>query len=223
MAFENQLLFSGILILIAAVLDFLDGFMAKMLDAISEVGKQLDSLADIISFGMAPASLVYKLLEFVLRQSEGISGITGTSIGFRIILLSPVLLVLCTAIRLANFNVQKGINGFMGLATPASAIFFAGITLTVLMHPESSLTSFLLQVIPLTVCILIVSLLMIVPLPMFSLKFTGFRWNGNGIRYIFLSVSGILLIILQEIALPLIIVIYMFMSILQNLLSPFSK
>ena len=121
MAFENQLLFAGILVLIAAVLDFLDGFLAKLLDAAGEVGKQLDSLADIISFGMAPAVMVYKLLEFVFRQSEGISGITDASLGIRFLLLSPVMLLLCAAIRLASFNVQGDVKGFLGLATPASA------------------------------------------------------------------------------------------------------
>jgi len=219
MAFENQLLFAGILVLISAVLDFLDGFLAKLLDAVSEMGKQLDSLADIISFGMAPAVLVYKLLEFIFRQSEGISGITEASLPIRFLLLSPLMLLLCAAIRLAVFNVSENSKGFTGLATPASAIFFAGIAITVLRHPDSDFTFFFMRTIPMVSCLIIISLLMIIPLPMFSLKFSDFKWKGNGIRYVFLTVSGILLIILHEIALPVIICVYLLLSIIQKLTS----
>ena len=82
MAFENQLLFASWLILLAALFDFLDGFAAKLLRAVSDLGKQLDSLADIISFGMAPAAIVYKLMEYALRNGYTITAMTETSLGF---------------------------------------------------------------------------------------------------------------------------------------------
>lgn len=217
MAFENQLLFAAWLILIASALDFLDGFMARLLNAYSEMGKQLDSLADIVSFGMAPAVVAFKLLEFVFRQAEGISGFSDASFVIRLLLLSPAMLLLCAAIRLASFNMDTDRKGFSGLATPAAAIFFAGITLFVLRHPAAILTAFIMQEIPLLASILIISLLMIIPMPMFSLKFSGFSWQENRIRYIFLAVSGILLIILQEIALPVIIMVYLLASLVNNL------
>ena len=218
MAFENQLQFAACLILIAALLDFLDGFLARILNAQSEMGKQLDSFADLISFGMAPSVLVYKLLEFLMRQSEEISSFTDAPLGIRILLLAPLMLILCAAIRLASFNLQVNVKDFMGLATPASGIFFAGVTLSVLGHPSSSVTSFIMQTVPLISFIVIISLLMILPFPMFSLKFSGLGWKGNGIRYIFLIVSGILLIILHEIALPVIIIVYLLVSVIQNLI-----
>ena len=217
MTFENHLMFASWLILLAALFDFLDGFTAKLLGAVSEFGKQLDSLADIISFGMAPASIVYKLMEYALRNELPFAGISGASLVERIYLYSPMLLVLFAAIRLAAYNIQDDSSGFQGLATPAAAIFFAGLGMVVLSHPESGFAAFLLRPNYLLMTILIISILMILRIPMFSLKFPGFRWKGNEIRYLFIAVSLILLIILQEIALPVIILVYLLLSFISLL------
>jgi CDP-diacylglycerol--serine O-phosphatidyltransferase len=206
MAFENHLLLASWLILLAALFDFLDGFAAKLLGVVSGFGKQLDSLADMISFGMAPASILYMLLKF--------TGISADNLIEALLLYSPGLLVLFAAIRLAAFNLQEETSGFMGLATPAAAIFFAGLSMVVIYHPESSFTTFLLRPVCLLPIILIISILMILKIPMFSLKFRGPGWKGNEIRYLFLVVSLILLIILQEIAWPVIILVYLLLSIM---------
>ncbi len=215
MAFENKLLFASWLILMAALFDFLDGFAAKLLRAVSEFGKQLDSLADIISFGMAPASIVYKLMEYALKNEFPFAGISDAGLIERIYMYSPMFLVLFAAIRLAAYNIQDNSTGFQGLATPATAIFFAGLSMVVISHPDSGFTSFLLHPDSLLVIILIISILMILPIPMFSLKFPGFGWKGNEIRYLFVVVSIFLLIILQEIALPVIILVYLLLSIIK--------
>jgi len=217
MAFENQLLFASWLILIAALFDFLDGFAAKMLRAVSELGKQLDSLADIISFGMAPAAILYKLMEYALRNELPPSSLSGANFVERLYLLSPMLLVLFAAIRLAAFNIQENKEGFRGLATPAAAIFFAGLSMVVISHPQAGFTTFLLRPNSLLVIILIISIMMIIRIPMFSLKFTGFGWKGNEIRYIFIAISLILLIILQEVALPVVILAYLLLSFISLL------
>jgi CDP-diacylglycerol--serine O-phosphatidyltransferase len=188
-----------------------------MLGAMSELGKQLDSLADIISFGMAPASIVYNLMQYALRNELPLSGISGANFVERIYLYSPMLLVLFAAIRLAAYNIQNDSEGFKGLATPAAAIFFAGLSMVVISHPESGFTTFLLQPNSLLVIILLISIMMILRIPMFSLKFPGFGWKGNEIRYIFIAISLILLIILQEIALPVIILVYLLLSIISLL------
>jgi CDP-diacylglycerol--serine O-phosphatidyltransferase len=214
LAFENHLLFASWLILLSALFDFLDGFAAKLLGAVSEFGKQLDSLADIISFGMAPGAIVYKLMEYALRNESLFSGLSGANLLERTYLFSPMLIVLFAAIRLAAFNVRKDSSGFVGLATPAAAIFFAGLCLIFISHPQSGFTSFLLQPNALMAIILIISILMILRIPMFSLKFSGFGWKGNEIRYLFIAVSLILLIILQVIALPVIILVYLLLSFL---------
>ena len=217
MAFENRLLFASWLILAAALFDFLDGFAAKLLGAISELGKQLDSLADIISFGMAPAAILYNLMVYALRHDNSLSGLNPAGFLEGLYLYSTLLLVLCAAIRLAAFNIQEQTEGFLGLATPAAAIFIAGLTMVVMAHPQSGFTTFLLQPGTLLVIILLTSILMILKFPMFSLKFTGFGWKGNEIRYLFIAVSLILLIILQEVALPVIILEYLLLSIVSLL------
>jgi CDP-diacylglycerol--serine O-phosphatidyltransferase len=217
MALENQLLFASWLILLAGLFDFLDGFAAKMLGAISEFGKQLDSLADIVSFGMAPAAIVYKLMEYALMNKLPLSGLTDANFLERIYLYSPMLLVLFAAIRLAAFNIQDNQEGFTGLATPAAAIFFAGLCMVVISHPQSGFTNFLLKPNHLIMIILMISILMILRIPMFSLKFPGFGWKGNEIRYLFIAVFLILLIILQEIALPVIILVYLLLSFISLL------
>jgi CDP-diacylglycerol--serine O-phosphatidyltransferase len=206
MALENQLLLASWLVLLAALFDFLDGFAAKLLGAVSGFGKQLDSLADIISFGMAPAAMVYMLMKLT---GVGAAHPTGG-----VLLYSPILLVVFAAIRLAAFNLRAESSVFRGLATPAAAIFFAGLTIIVVTRPESTFTSFLLRPGSLLTTILIFSTLMILNIPMFSLKFNGSAWKGNEIRYLFLAVSLILLIILQEIAWPVIILVYLLLSIM---------
>jgi len=217
MALENQLLLASWLILLAGLFDFLDGFTAKMLGAISEFGKQLDSLADIISFGMAPAAIVYKLMEYALSSESPIRSLSSANFLERIYLFSTVFLVLFAAIRLASFNIRENPEGFRGLATPAAAIFSAGLCMVVLSHPQSGFTAFLLKPNHLLVTILMISFLMILRIPMFSLKFSGFGWKGNEIRYLFIAISLILLIILQEIALPVIILVYLLLSFISLL------
>lgn len=214
MSFENRLIFASWLILAAALFDFLDGFAAKLLGAVSELGKQLDSLADIISFGMAPAAILYHLMTYAIRHEPSLSGLNGAGFLEGLYLYSAMLLVLCAAIRLAAFNIQEETAGFLGLATPAAAIFIVGLTMVVMVHPQSHFTTFLLQPDTLLLIILVTSILMILRIPMFSMKFAGFGWKGNEIRYLFIAVSLILLIILQEVALPVIILVYLLLSIL---------
>ena len=218
LAFENRLIIASWLILLAAGFDFLDGFAAKMLGAVSDLGKQLDSLADIISFGMAPAVIVFRLMEYALRNEFAYVGLEGASLLERFYQFSPMLLVLFAAIRLAAFNIRKDTAGFMGLATPGAAILVAGLAMVVMARPESAFVVFLLRPFVLLVMVLIISFLMILKVPMFSLKFQGFGWKGNEIRYFFIAVSLILLIILQEIAWPVIILAYLGLSFVSLIL-----
>ena len=218
MALENQLVFASWLILIASLLDFLDGFLARILNASSEIGKQLDSFADLVSFGMAPAAIGYKLMEFSIRGDIFQGGIQDTSLPERLLLLSPILLVLFAAMRLAEFNTGDESPGFRGLATPAGAIFVAGGNMSLIRILHSPVADFILQPVVLLGIIVIICLLMISRIPMFALKFRDFRWTGNQIRYVFLAVSCILLIILQEIALPVIIMVYLLLSIALSLI-----
>ncbi len=217
MALENQVLFASWLILLASVLDFLDGFLARILNATSALGKQLDSFADLVSFGIAPSALVYKLMEYSIRGDIFYGGIQDTSLPERLLLFSPILLVLFAALRLAEFNMSESSPGFRGMPTPAPAIYFAGGSIILVHYMGTEIGGFFLQPVVLLFNVIVFSLLMISNIPMFSLKFQNFQWTGNQIRYIFLAVSGILLIILHEIALPVIILLYLLLSITLSL------
>lgn len=217
MALENQVLFASWLILLASVLDFMDGFLARLLKAASPLGKQLDSFADLISFGIAPSAIVYKLMEYSIRGDIFYGGIQDTSLPERLLLFSPILLVLFAALRLAEFNMSESSPGFRGMATPAPAIYFAGGSIYLVHNIGTEFAGFILQPVVILTNVILFSLLMISSIPMFSLKFEDFRWTGNQIRYLFLAVSGILLIILQEIALPVIILLYLLLSITLSL------
>jgi CDP-diacylglycerol--serine O-phosphatidyltransferase len=218
MAMENQVVFASWLILLSALLDFLDGFLARMLKAGSPLGRQLDSFADLVSFGLAPASIVYKLMEYSILGDIFQGGIQDTSLTERLLLFSPILLVLFSAMRLAEFNLREEDGEFTGLATPASALYFAGMNLYLVGHLGGAAANFILQPSVLLMNILVISFLMISRIPMFSLKFHDFGWKGNQIRYVFLACSGILLILLQEVALPAIILLYLIVSIIAWLL-----
>ena len=218
MALENQVLIASWLILLAGVLDFLDGFLARILNAASPLGKQLDSFADLVSFGMAPTAIAYKLMEYSIRGDIFYGGIQNTSLPERLLLFSPILLVLFAAMRLAEFNLRENSTEFIGLAVPAAAIWFAGGNLFLVHNMGTPASDFILQPLVLLVNIVIISLLMIARIQMFSLKFHGFGWRSNQIRYIFLAISCILLIILHEIALPVIILLYLLLSITLSLI-----
>lgn len=212
MAMQNQVTFASWLILLAAVLDFLDGFLARILNASSPLGKHLDSFADLVSFGMAPAAIAFKLMEYSIRGDIFHGGIQDTSFPERLLLFSPILLVLFAAMRLAEFNLREESPVFHGLPTPATAIYFAGGSLFLVQSLGSPVSEFILQPVVLLANIAVFSVLMVSRIPMFSLKFKNFGWKGNQIRYIFVAVSGLLLIILHEIALPVIILLYLLLS-----------
>ena len=128
MVFRGDLPMASLFIFIAALFDFLDGMAARLLDARSELGKQLDSLADIVSFGVAPAIIVFRLLSFGCEGSCNILDRLYITPYFS--LLIPV----CSAIRLGKFNIDlRQEENFIGLPTPANAIFFASIPLVLML------------------------------------------------------------------------------------------
>lgn len=217
MAMENQVVFAAWLVLLAAVLDFLDGFLARILHASSPLGKQLDSFADLVSFGMAPSAIAFKLMQYSLQGDVFRQAVQELSLSERLLLFSPILLVLFAAMRLAEFNLRDESREFSGLPSPAAAIYIAGGGLFLLGRLGDLKDALLLHPVLLLIQILAISILMVIRIPMLSLKFRDFGWQGNQIRYFFLAVSGILLIILQEIALPVIILFYLLLSITVSL------
>ena len=209
MAIEGDLRLAAFFILLASLFDFFDGMAARLLKAGSELGKQLDSLSDLISFGMAPAIIMY----FLLRESTQLS---NSYVSF-LIQFSPAILVLSGGYRLARFNIQSSGDEFSGLAIPATGIFIAGIALITTGHSGRDIAGMIDNTWFYSGCIMVLSFLMISKIPMLALKFKTYSFKSNQIRYLFLLVTIILLVILQDGSLPVIILVYLLFSITNNL------
>jgi len=208
-AIDGHLSLAGIFILVAAIFDFLDGLTARLLHSYSETGKELDSLADIISFGLAPAAILFTLYEFALfGKNQPIQEIEGSWSDW-LILLSALLIPVFSAVRLAKFNVSESRNpNFTGLPTPANAILWASFGLMLAFPEHTEALKILYTAKNFLIILLITSLLLVSGIPMFSIKFKGLSWKKNRYRYSFLIVSTILLLMMHVYALPLIIAIY---------------
>jgi len=196
---------------LAAVFDFFDGLAARLLKAHHDIGKDLDSLADLVSFGVVPALLV----SMVLSGGRIPLAVNGKEQALAwLVTASPVLLVLASAIRLARFNHDgRQTRSFLGLPTPASGLFFTSYVFLIIRFPENTMVQFMQQTAPLLLLVFLFSFLMVSSIPMFSLKFPHLKFRGNEIRFLFVGISAILLILLQWFALPLFIGWYILLSL----------
>lgn len=159
----------------AAVFDFCDGAAARLLRAYSDVGKELDSLSDLISFGLAPALMLFS----TICEAKG---------GFTLWALMPALILVCGALRLAKFNVDtRQTTSFIGLPIPANAIFWIGTVAWIRLHGCPAMGLLL----AITIC---ESLLMVSSLRMFSLKFANFDWRENFRRYVLILAAALFVI-----------------------------
>ena len=174
------------LIITAAVMDFFDGFFARILDAYSDIGKELDSLADLISFGLAPSIILFLSFEEYLASLH-----ESLSTSLRLLSFVPLIIVLASAFRLALFNVDiRQKENFIGLPTPANALL---ICMLIHFVEHSAKYHYILDnlyIIPLLTIIL--SYLLISRIPMFSIKFKNFELTGNKIRISFFAISALL-------------------------------
>ena len=212
---EGYIIYACYFIMVASILDFLDGFFAKLLKVQSELGKQLDSFSDLVSFGLAPTCLVYVFL------GELQSPVLPLQVGYLklFVLFIPVFSVL----RLAKFtldNQQK--NEFIGLPTPANALFFAS-AIASLYKMESLYKIAALDFYMLIILVVVFSLLLVSSVKFFALKFENYNWNNNKIRYVFILLSviiiiGCFLIGNPIVSISIIILLYLFISILKNIL-----
>lgn len=201
----------------AALFDFADGLAARLLKAYSNFGKELDSLADIVSFGVAPAMIMHHLLRMsIIDKDSSFTFETATGIQL-IIILTPFLLVAFSAIRLAKFNIDiRQQDTFIGLPTPASGILIASISYIMLIWDTDLKSNFLLSTPLLIFLVLLLCFLMVSNIPMFSLKFKRFSFADNKIRYVFLALVVVLVVFLKLWALPASIFVYIILSILNN-------
>ena len=214
---EGQWQWAVYLVLAASLFDFLDGFAARILKACSETGKHLDSLADMVSFGVLPAVFIYTLFKNLFQNQPVDAG--NFYLHLQWVILASVLLVpAISAIRLARFNIEKDQgNFFYGLPTPAHTLFWTGIFWQVMQ--SGSLFGTHLNLFFMWAIMLIMAFHMILPIPMYSLKFEHFRLRGNLIRYLLLLLAVVILVSLGWGGLSLVILVYILLSLLNLLLS----
>ena len=203
------------LTLVSLVADFFDGFAARFTKNPTDIGKQLDSLADVVSFGLVPGAILFQLL-FQRYESD----ITFYSTSKMYLYSAPAFLVtLFAALRLAKFNVDtRQSDRFLGLATPAATIFVVGY-LMMFQHNSFGLNEWIFKRKLLYAFVLVLSALMVSEIPMFAFKFKSFAWKGNEVVYLFIILSVILLATLKFAAIPLLIVLYVIVSIATNMRS----
>ncbi len=212
-AVDGQLGLAAVFIFAAAVFDFFDGFSARLLQAYSAIGKELDSLADLVSFGLAPAAIVFTLLELTLFGTNLHIQDIDASLNQWILLLSSLVIPVAGAFRLAKFNTDdRQSDQFLGMPIPANAIFFASLALVLILGEQKFIEPIILNKYTLLISIFACSFLMVSELPMFNLKFKNVRLKENALRYFFLATTLLMLIFLQFYALPLIIIWYVLLS-----------
>ena len=192
--FNNNLAYAAYAIWIAAVFDFFDGFSARLLKVSSPIGKELDSLADMVTFGVLPSFILFKMM-------------AGAS--YEIAAYAAFALALFSAIRLAKFNIDtRQATTFIGMPTPAAAFFVSGLPFWETQYPE--LVSWQL----IMVITVILSLLLVSPIKMLALKFSEYSVQNNWHRYLMILLSVIAFAFLGSKSLPVIIALYLIISLL---------
>lgn len=206
-AFLGDIRMALLWIIVGAVFDFFDGMSARLLKVSSPIGKELDSLADDITFGFAPSAIIFYELSIMEYPSD-------------LLMLKPYLpyfafvMAAYSALRLAKFNLDERQSlGFIGLPTPANALFWGALFVGAQNFMES--TAYMLPVVLLMICVS--CWLLIAEVPMFALKFKQWGWKGNEVKYIFLISCLPLLMIFGITAFSVIIAWYVVLSVVVNL------
>jgi len=200
---------AALFVAIGIFLDFFDGFFARLLHVKSEMGLQLDSLADMVTSGVVPGIVMFQLLSnstYVL-QTEGTFAMLLPYVSF--------LITLASAYRLANFNIDtRQTSGFIGLPTPANTMFILSLPLILQYQPTELFDSLLHNMWVLLGITLLSAYLLNAEIALFALKFNDYSFKNNALKYIFLALCVILLLSLKIIAIPLIILLYIILSLL---------
>jgi CDP-diacylglycerol---serine O-phosphatidyltransferase len=207
------------LIVLAGVLDFGDGFVARAVGASGPFGKELDSLADVVTFGVLPSFIIYQLLNpassrfggtALWNDTSSTGALPGNTFVWGFFAFS---IAICGALRLARFNIDtRQTEQFLGLPIPANALVVASFPMIIATQPQYA--GIITNPYFLYGSIIVLSLLMVSELPLMAFKFKSFAWADNKVKYSFLLAAVTLLIILQFAAIPLIILLYILLSLI---------
>lgn len=217
LAFSGDLRLSAIFLLLAFHADVFDGMSARLLKVQSDLGKELDSLSDIVSFGVAPAILLYNMLLIRLGADHFSFSLPA---GEWITLLTPFLLPVFSAIRLAKFNIDENQKDkFIGMPTPANALMVISLPLIAYRQPDSFVLDLFSQPTGIIIYSVVVSVLMVAPIQLYGLKPQGFKWKENRFRFLFLGLGLTIILIFYHTGLFLTIPLYFLYGILMCVLT----
>ena len=210
---QGDLVSASYCMFISLVCDFFDGFLARALQAYSDLGKELDSLADMVSFGVLPAFILFSLVELSCGSqcSVGIFGFYKPFLVFALVLMS--------AYRLAKFNIDtRQSDQFIGVPTPANGLLIASLPLIIHFQPEY--TAYILSFKGLLIYSVVMSYLLVCELPLLAFKFKTWDWKSNQVKFIFLIFCIAALVMLKFAAIPVLVIAYILLSGLIFLLNP---
>ncbi|MDA3881239.1 MAG: CDP-diacylglycerol--serine O-phosphatidyltransferase [Prolixibacteraceae bacterium] len=211
-ALNDNILAAVTLMFAGAIFDFLDGFAARLLKVSGELGKQLDSLADVVTFGVLPGALMFSIQRHLITDFAFVN-LSPLEWAY---ILSPLCIPALSALRLAKFNIDsRQTKSFIGLPTPANALLVASIAWTIIHHP-GFFPGWIANPLSISIITILFAVLLVSNIPMFSLKFSSLYLKENIIRYFFLFSSLTLIVILQITGISLAIILYVTLSIIQN-------
>lgn len=223
-AVQNNFVFAAFFVFLGIFFDFFDGLLARKLNVQSELGVQLDSLADMITSGLVPGIILYKLLELacnskalsVTKDWNDVINFNGLEINF--LPLIGLFVTLGSAYRLARFNIDEDQQSyFKGLPTPANTLLIVSLPLILEFQNNDLINSIILNKWFLIALTLLSSYLLNSSIKLFALKFKDWTFKPNAVRYIFIILSVVLLIVLHFAAIPLIILLYILLSLFNNI------
>jgi len=218
-AINGDFVTTALLVVIGIGFDFFDGFVARILNVQGELGKQLDSLADMVTSGVVPGIVMLQLL--INAFNDNTVGYFGEEDIIKTTSFFPylgLLLTLFAGYRLAKFNIdERQSDSFIGLPTPAMCLFIISLPLITEFSSQHFFINLINNKVFLIAITFLLSYVMVAELPLFSLKFKDYSFKNNAIKYIFLIVSLLLLILLKFVALPIIILLYILFSVINNL------
>jgi CDP-diacylglycerol---serine O-phosphatidyltransferase len=213
-AVRGHLEYAALFVFLGIFFDYFDGLAARLLNVQSDLGIQLDSLADMVTSGLVPGIVMFQLMEMSQAGSWIPQQADSTFNWADLFPFLGFLITLASAYRLARFNIDENqVSSFIGLPTPANALLILSLPLVLLYQGNEYINAFILNPWILTALTLISSVLLNAPITLFALKFKNWGFRDNAVRYIFVILSFILVVTLKFMAIPVIILLYVLSSL----------
>lgn len=218
-AVMNQLEFTAVFVFLGIFFDFFDGFAARILNVKSELGVQLDSLADMVTSGLVPGVVMFQLLNMAQKGGWNLD-LFGMHTKVGLLPLFGFIITLASAYRLAKFNIDENqVSSFLGLPTPANALLILSLPLILFYQNNEILNGIILNQWFLIGLTLLSAYLLNSKIELFALKFENWSFKDNGVKYLFLIGSLVLLLTMKFIAIPFIVAAYIITSLVEKQMS----